>query len=138
MSDEIVVGARASISKTITESDVRAFAELSGDRNPLHLDEAFARQSRFGRRIAHGGFTFALISAVLGNELPGPGAVYLGQNLKFLAPVFFDDTLTATVQVTAIRAPKGIVTLKTHCMNQRGDLIADGEAVVYHDKAKTP
>lgn len=130
------VGAKASLSKTISEHDVVTFAEISGDRNPLHLDEGFAKQTRFGARIAHGAFTFGLISAVLGMELPGPGTVYLSQNLRFLKPVFFEDTLTATVEITAIRSDKGIVTLKTDCTNQHGEQVATGEAVVFHEKAK--
>ncbi len=133
---QLVIGTTASLSRTITERDVRAFAELSGDYNPLHLDADYAEQTRFGERIAHGGFTFALISAVLGNELPGPGTVYLSQNLKFINPVYFDDTITATVEITNLRADKGLVTLKTECQNQRGEKIAEGEAVVFHEDAR--
>ncbi len=132
----LTIGARATMSKTITERDVLAFAELSGDKNPVHLDEEYARQSRFGARIAHGAFSFALISAVLGTELPGPGAVYLGQTLKFIKPVYFDDTITATVEITALRRDKGILTLKTECTNQRGEKVAEGEATVLHDDAR--
>lgn len=133
---QFAVGNQASFSKQITERDVATFSEISGDKNPLHLDAAYAKQTRFGARIAHGAFTFALISATLGNELPGPGTVYMSQSLKFIKPVYFDDTVTATVEITAIRADKGIVTLKTECANQRGEKIAEGEAVVYHDDAK--
>ncbi len=133
----LAVGAKASLGKTITERDVRAFADVSGDHNPLHLDADYARQTRFGARIAHGAFSAALISAVLGNVLPGEGTVYLSQSLKFLKPVFFDDTITATAEITAIRADKGIVTLKTTVTNQRGEVVADGEAVVLNEKAKT-
>lgn len=132
----LAVGQKASLSKKVTERDVATFAEISGDRNPLHLDENFAKGTRFGARIAHGGFTFAIISAVLGMELPGPGTVYMSQNLKFLKPVFFDDTITATVELTAIRTDKGIITCKTDCTNQRGEKIAEGEAVVFNEKAK--
>lgn len=131
------VGQKASFSKQVTEQDVKTFAEISGDKNPLHLDAAYAEQTRFGDRIAHGGFTFAVISAALGMELPGPGTVYLSQNLKFLKPVYFDDTITAVVEVTSIRADKGIVTLKTDCTNQQGEKIAEGEAVVFHENAKS-
>ncbi len=134
---EFTIGARAAMSKTITERDVVAFAELSGDKNPVHLDAAYAEQTRFGERIAHGAFSFALISAVLGTELPGPGTVYLGQTLKFLKPVYFDDTITATVEITALRRDKGILTLKTECTNQRGEKVAEGEATVLHDDART-
>ena len=85
------VGEQASLTKTISESDVSTFAELIGDQNPIHTDDEYARQTRFGRRVAHGVFTGGLISAVLGNELPGPGAIYLSQQLEFLAPVFVGD-----------------------------------------------
>ena len=130
------IGDRASMSKIITERQVLAFAELSGDRNPVHLDEAYARRTRFGARIAHGAFSLALISAVLGTELPGPGTIYLAQTLKFLKPVYFDDTLTATVEITAVRRDKGILTLKTGCTNQRGEQVAEGEATVMHEDAR--
>ncbi len=130
------IGQKASFSKQIAERDVATFAEISGDKNPLHLDDAYAKQTRFGARIAHGAFTFALISAALGMKLPGPGTVYMSQSLKFVKPVYLDDTITATVEITAIRADKGIVTLKTECANQRGEKIAEGEAVVFHEGAK--
>ncbi len=131
-----VIGQKASFSKQITERDVATFAEISGDKNPLHLDDTYAKQTRFGARIAHGAFTFALISAALGMNLPGPGTVYMSQSLKFVKPVYLNDTITATVEITAIRAEKGIVTLKTECANQRGEKIAEGEAVVFHEGAK--
>lgn len=135
MSSEIIaIGATASLQKTITEADVVAFADLSGDRNPIHLDETYARQTRFGARIAHGGFAFALISAVLGTRLPGPGTVYLNQTLKFQKPVYLNDTITATVEITGIRGDKAIITLKTDCRNQRGEPVATGEAVVLLDR----
>lgn len=127
------IGQQFSFSKTITEQDVLTFAEISGDKNPLHLDEAYARKTRFGARIAHGAFTFGLISAAIGNGLPG--AVYLSQTLRFLKPVYFDDTVTATAEVTAIRVEKGILTLKTDCVNQRGEKIAEGEAIAFHEQA---
>ena len=134
---EIEIGAMGSLSKTITEADVRAFAELSGDTNPVHLDENYARQSRFGARIAHGALSVALISAVLGSQLPGEGTVYLSQSIKFVKPVYLNDTITATAEIIALRADKGIVTLKTVCANQRGEVVAEGEAVVMHEDAKT-
>jgi 3-hydroxybutyryl-CoA dehydratase len=135
--NQFSIGQKASFSKMITEQDVATFAEISGDKNPVHLDETYAKQTRFGARIAHGAFTFGIISAVLGNELPGHGTVYMSQSIKFLNPVFFDDTITATVEITSIRADKGTVTLKTDCANQRDEKVAEGEAVVYHPDAKT-
>ena len=131
------IGSKASFSKKITESDVVTFAQLSGDNNPMHLDENYAKGTRFGARIAHGAFSFAVISTVLGTQLPGPGTIYMSQTLKFLKPVYFDDTITGTVEITAIRADKGIVTLKTTCTNQRGEPVAEGEAVVFHPDAKS-
>jgi acyl dehydratase len=124
------VGDTAAISRQITSDDIHAFAELTGDHNPLHLDEAVAAQTRFGRRIAHGMFGASLISAVLGTSLPGPGSIYLNQTLQFLAPVYVDDTITARVTVKKIRAEKAIVTLETICENQHGETIIRGEAIV--------
>ena len=124
------VGDSAEMSKTVTEEDVRAFAELTGDRNPVHLDEEYAAGTRFGRRIAHGMLGASLISAVLANELPGRGTVYLSQTLRFTAPVFLGDTVTARVVVRDVRADKPVVTLETVCTNQRGERVVEGEAVV--------
>ena len=124
------VGDSAEIRKTIADEDVRAFAELTGDRNPVHLDEEYAASTRFGRRIAHGMLGASLISAVLANELPGRGTVYLSQTLKFTAPVFLGDTVTARVTVKHVREDKPVVTLETFCTNQRGERVVEGEAVV--------
>jgi 3-hydroxybutyryl-CoA dehydratase len=124
------VGDAAEVSKTITDADVRAFAELTGDRNPVHLDEEYASTTRFGRRIAHGMLGASLISTVLASELPGPGSVYLSQTLRFTAPVHLDDTVTARVTVKHVREDKPVVTLETVCTNQRGERVVEGEAVV--------
>jgi 3-hydroxybutyryl-CoA dehydratase len=124
------IGMSASRSKTITDADIRAFAQASGDMNSVHLDEAAAAQTRFGRRIAHGMLTASVISAVLGNDLPGPGTIYLGQDLKFKAPVFINDTITATVELTAYREDRRIATFRTTVTNQDGVLVLEGEAVV--------
>jgi 3-hydroxybutyryl-CoA dehydratase len=124
------VGDKASLSRQITDADIRAFAELSGDFNPVHLDDAFASTTRFGRRIAHGMLGASLISTVLGTKLPGQGAIYLSQTLQFLAPVFPGDTVTAKVTVTKIKEGKPILTLETVCENQRGETLIKGEAVV--------
>ena len=129
------VGDSAEVSKTITDEDVRAFAELTGDRNPVHLDEAFASATRFGRRIAHGMLGASLISTVLASELPGPGSVYLSQTLRFTAPVFLGDTVTARVTVRHVREDKPVVTLETVCTNQRGERVVEGEAVVLASRA---
>lgn len=127
---ELYIGQRASLTRSFTEEDVLAFARLTGDTNPLHLDEVYAQDTPFGSRIVHGLLTASLVSALLGTELPGPGAIYLEQNLRFLKPVYPGDTITATVQVTAYRADKGLVTLKTECCNQGGELVLTGEAVL--------
>lgn len=126
----IKVGDRAERTTLITDERIRQFAAASGDMNSIHLDEAAAAQTRFGRRIAHGMLTASLISAVLGNDLPGVGSIYLSQTVKFKAPVFLGDTITARVTVTAYREDKRIATLETHCLNQDGQLVLEGEAVV--------
>jgi acyl dehydratase len=127
---EVQVGDRAWMSKRVHEEDVRLFAEISGDRNPVHLDEEYAATTFFKRRIAHGALSGALISAVLGTLLPGPGAIYLSQTMNFKAPVYIEDEITAQVEVIAYRADKRIATLKTEVVNQDGKLVLEGEAVV--------
>lgn len=128
----IRVGDTAELSKTITDEDVRAFAGLTGDHNPVHLDESYASGTRFGRRIAHGMLGASLISSALANKLPGEGTVYLSQTLKFVAPVYLDDTVTARVTVTGMREDKPVATLETVCLNQRGETLIKGEAVVLY------
>jgi 3-hydroxybutyryl-CoA dehydratase len=124
------IGEKFSTTKQITDTVVRSFAELSGDYNPIHLDEEFAKTTRFGKRIAHGMISGALISAVLGYEFEERKIVYLGQTMKFVAPVFLDDTVTATATVIGIRKDKPIVTLETVCTNQNGETVVKGEAAV--------
>jgi len=124
------VGDSAEITKTIEQADVDAFADVTGDHNPVHVDEEFAKTTRFGRRIAHGMLTASLISAVLANKLPGEGSVYLGQTLQFVAPVFPGDEITARVTVKGIREGKPIMKLETVCVNQRGEIVIRGEATV--------
>ena len=124
------VGDSAEITKTIEQADVDAFAGVTGDHNPVHVDEEFAKTTRFGKRIAHGMLTASLISAVLANKLPGEGSVYLGQTLQFVAPVFPGDEITARVTVKGIREGKPIMKLETVCLNQRGEIVIRGEATV--------
>src|ERR1044071_3782739 len=124
------VGDKAEITKTIEQADIDAFAAVTGDHNPVHVNEEFAKTTRFGRRIAHGMLTASLISSVLANKLPGEGSVYLGQTLKFVAPVFPGDTITARITIKEIREDKPIVKLETICINQRGDIVIRGEATV--------
>jgi 3-hydroxybutyryl-CoA dehydratase len=125
-----IVGQSASLSKTITWEDIQDFARLTGDTNPLHFDEEFAIKTRFGQRVAHGMLIAALISAVIGTQLPGPGTIYINQMLQFVAPVFIGDTITATVIVVKVREDKPVVTLETICTNQHGQVVLRGEAVV--------
>jgi acyl dehydratase len=127
---KINAGDTASLSKTIGDNDIRAFAAVTGDHNPLHLDAHFAQQTRFGRPIAHGMLSASLISAVIANELPGQGSIYLAQTLQFVAPVFPGDTVTARVTVIGIREDKPIVRLDTVCTNQRNEVVIKGEATV--------
>lgn len=127
---DIKIGDKFSNERTVTDELIRGFAELSGDYNPIHLDEGFAGTTRFGRRIAHGMISGAFISALLGNEFPERRIVYLSQTMQFVAPVFIDDTITTSGTVTAIREEKGIVNLETVCTNQNGEVTLRGEAVV--------
>ena len=130
MTMQFSVGDSAEITKTIEQADIDAFANVTGDHNPVHVDEEFAKTTRFGRRIAHGMLTASLISAVLANKLPGEGSVYLGQTLQFVAPVFPGDEITARVTVREIREDKPILKLETICVNQREEIVIRGEATV--------
>ena len=124
------IGMTASRTKTFTADDVSGFAQVTGDTNPVHLDDDDAAETRFGQRIVHGMLTASLISALLANDLPGEGTVYMSQTLQFKAPVFIGDTITATVEVVKYRAERGIATLATTCTNQDGKVVLQGEAVV--------
>ena len=128
--DELSVGQTASFTKTISESDVYLFAGITGDFNPAHVNEAYAKNTAFKTRIAHGMLSAGLISNVLGNQLPGPGTIYMQQQLNFRAPVAIGDTVTATVEVVEILREKKRVRLKTVCSNQDGVVVLDGEALI--------
>ncbi|QDK36773.1 MaoC family dehydratase [Bdellovibrio sp. NC01] len=125
----IDVGFTSSVTVKVTDKMVHQFAELSGDHNPIHLDDAYAAKTRFGRRIAHGMISGALISRAL-VECIGGGGVYLGQSLKFVNPVFIDDTITITIKITAVRKEKGIATVETNVTKDNGDMVVKGEAVI--------
>jgi 3-hydroxybutyryl-CoA dehydratase len=127
--EDLAVGQTASFSKTITEADILMFAAVSGDTNPVHIDAEAAAASMFKERIAHGMLSASLISTVLGTRLPGPGTVYLGQSLKFRAPVKIGETVTATVKVTALDPAKRRATLETIC-TVKGKPVVEGEASV--------
>jgi 3-hydroxybutyryl-CoA dehydratase len=131
--EELQVGQSASIAKTITEADILMFAAVSTDINPAHLNEEYAKTTMFGGRIAHGMLTAGLVSAVLGNELPGYGTIYLGQTLKFKAPVRPGETVTATATVKEINAAKNRVIIETVC-TVAGKVVLEGEATVMPPK----
>lgn len=133
---EITLGQKATYSKTCTQEDIQLFAKVSGDVNPVHLDEGFAKTTPFGQVIAHGMYTGALVSAALAIELPGPGTIYMGQEIKFKAPVFIGDTITVTLEVSHIREDKAIVTLDCICTNQDDKVVAKGTATVMAPKEK--
>jgi 3-hydroxybutyryl-CoA dehydratase len=124
------VGARAERSMRVTDEQIEAFARLSGDRNPVHFDDAFAKRIGFEGHIAHGAVTAALLSAVLGMDLPGPGSVFLEQHVRFLKPVRPGDTITAALEVVRVRDDKPIITLAASVTNQADVRVADGELVV--------
>lgn len=127
---EISLGDKAEYSRTVTETDVVLFGGISGDLNPAHFNEHYAKDTFFKGRIAHGMLTAGYISTVLGMQLPGPGTIYLGQELKFTAPVRFGDTVTATVEAIDINVEKNIVIFETICKNQNGDIVVKGKATV--------
>lgn len=127
------IGEKAHLTRIVSDADIWRMAELTGDFNPIHVDDAFAKQSRFEGRIAHGMFSAGLISAVLGTKLPGPGAIYLQQTLVFLHPVRAGDILTAEVEVTGWQANKRIINLSTICSNDYGRNVVTGEATLLID-----
>lgn len=128
--EDCYIGQKASLTKVFTTEEVLQFSELSLDKNPIHLDEAQASSSIFQKRIVHGFLVGSLISAVLGTKLPGEGAVYLHQDMNFRKPVFHNDEITATVEITDIRTDKSILHFDTKCENERGDVVIDGHAII--------
>ena len=127
---ELTVGASAEMSKTVTDVDVMSYAAITGDYNPVHVDAEAAADSMFKGRIAHGMLSAGYISAVLAMKLPGPGAIYLSQSLRFTKPVRLGDTVTARVEVVEIIPAKKRVRLATTCRNQHGESVIEGEALV--------
>ena len=128
--DQLNIGEKASLKKQITEADVLRFAEVTGDKNPIHIDAEYARQTRFKERIAHGMLTASLISAVIGTRLPGSGNIYVSQSLEFKAPVKFGDVIEAEVEIIEKIPERNRVRLRTVCRNQDGTVVLEGEAVV--------
>ena len=133
--DTIQIGDSASFTKTVTESDIALYAGISGDFNPAHIDAESAKEGMFGQRIAHGMLSAGFISNVLGNQLPGPGTIYMGQELRFVQPVFIGDTVTATVTVKEKIPEKNRLKLDTVVTNQRGEAVITGAATVMPPRA---
>jgi 3-hydroxybutyryl-CoA dehydratase len=134
--DEINVGDKATLTRTFSEADVFAYAGVSQDVNPVHVDPHFAKNTIFKQRVAHGMFTASMISALLANELPGVGTIYLSQTLKFTAPVFLGDTITAEVEVAQVDREKGRVVFNATLKNQRGEVVLAGESKVLAPRSK--
>lgn len=133
--EEIKEGMEASYSQTITDTDIKQFAGLSGDRNPVHMDEEYAQNSRFKKRIAHGMISSSFFSALFGTKIPGEGCVYVAQSLQFKRPVYLGDTVTATVSVTKVDLDKRRVFFRTTC-KVKNKIVIDGEAELYVPKDK--
>lgn len=133
--NEMKIGDSASFTKTVTDTDVYMFAGITGDFNPAHVNQVEAEKGMFGKRIAHGMLSAGFISAVLGTLLPGPGTIYMGQELRFTKPVAIGDTITATVTVAEMIIEKNRVILDTVCTNQNGEIVIKGKATVMPPKA---
>lgn len=131
MSRVIQVGDKAARKRIFTDADVQQFADLTGDHNPVHLDAEFAAGTQFKAQIVHGMLVGSLFTGVLGEELPGPGSIYMTQNLSFKAPVYLGQEVTASVEVTSIREGKGIVSFDTYVTDQDGKVLVKGDSVMY-------
>ena len=128
--DDFYIGQTASLKKVFKSDEVMAFADMSLDKNPIHIDENYAEHGMFGKRIVHGFLVGSLISAVFGTKLPGEGAIYLHQEMNFRKPVFHGDEIKATVTVTNVKRDKSILYFDTKCENERRDVVIDGKAVL--------
>lgn len=128
--EELNIGDKAEFSKTISETDIYLYAGVTGDFNPAHINEVYAKETHFKTRIAHGMLMAGFISTVIGNQLPGPGTIYMKQELEFLGPVRIGDTITAEVEVMEILEEKKHVRLKTTCVTQKGEEVVHGHALV--------
>lgn len=132
----LCVGQRARRTKTVTARDVDLYADITGDRNPLHFDPEFAARTRFGRLVAQGGITAGMLNALVAMDLPGPGTVFMSQSLRYLAPTYLGDTLTAEVEVLALKPDKPVCQIKTTITNQDGTVVLEGECWTYTLKPK--
>lgn len=128
--EDLVIGMSASYSQTITDADVKSYAALSGDRNPIHMDDEYSEKSRYGKRIAHGMISSSFFSALFGTKLPGAGCVYISQSLKFRKPVYIGDTVTAVIEVTNVNIEGKRVAFNTYC-TVSGQKVITGEAEIY-------
>ena len=128
---KLEVGQRARRSKTVTARDVELYAEITEDRNPLHFDPDFAARTKFGRLVAQGGITSGMLNALVAMDLPGPGTVFMSQTLRYLAPTYLGDTLTAEVEVLAVKPDKPVCQLKATITNQDGTVVLEGECWTY-------
>ena len=127
----VTVGQRAERSLTLTSKHVQTFAELTGDYNPLHFDESFVSRTKFGKLVVQGGLTTGLLHALVAMDMPGPGTVFLSQNWKFTAPVYIDDTITASAEVLSVHASKPVTQLAIRVTRQSGEVVLEGEAWCY-------
>lgn len=134
--DEMEIGQKETMIKTVSEEDIAMFGKVSGDMNPAHFDEEYAKTTRFKGRIAHGLIPLSYISAIGGMQLPGPGSLYLGQEVKFLAPVKIGDTITATIEAIELNKEKNIFKGRSYCVNQDGVIVLDGTITLYPPKKK--
>ena len=125
---DVTVGQRAERRLTLTAAHVKTFAELTGDYNPLHFDEAFVAKTKFGRLVVQGGLTTGLLHALVAMDMPGPGTVFLSQNWKFTAPVYIDDTITASAEILSVHATKPVTQLAIRVVRQTGEVVLEGEA----------
>jgi acyl dehydratase len=130
------VGQKATRSLTLTSEHVQKYSEISGDRNPLHFDEAFAAKTKFGKLVVQGGLTTGLLHALVAMDMPGPGTVFLSQNWKFTAPVFIDDTITAEAEILKVHETKPVTHLRVKVTRQTGDTVLQGEAWCYTFEAE--
>src|SRR5688572_11378286 len=127
----LAVGQKARRSLTLTRAEVEAYARITGDFNPLHFDEAFAAGTKFGRLVVHGGLTAGILNALVAQDLPGPGTVFMSQNLKYLAPVYIGDTITGEVEVLSVHATKPVTQLRATVTRDRGEVVLEGECWCY-------
>ena len=127
----ITVGQKASRKLTFTRDDVEAYARITGDNNPLHFDEAFAQQTKFGRLVVHGGLTSGILNALVAEDLPGPGTVFMSQNLRYVAPVFIGDTITGEVELLEVHATKPVTRIRAIVRRQDGQVVLEGECWCY-------